>query len=194
MSSLGGSACARLGSYIGSEIGSALLPGAAGAVLGGIIGAIVGQVVDYGIKAAWKHFFGKDDDTARADLVIEVFHFLDLPAYTLIDESVVGSKFRKAALQCHPDTAKVQALTSEVEKDKAKFQWELLRQAKDVALGYLEGQNSFSARCQKMIREKYDPAKRESITFDQLKAALGNNGGFKPTFYFYCTLLQVKSG
>ena len=182
MSSLGGSACARLGSYIGSEIGSALLPGAAGAVLGGIIGAIVGQVVDYGIKAAWKPFFGKDDDTARADLVIEAFHFLDLPAYTLIDESVVGSKFRKAALQCHPDTAKVKALTSEVEKDKAKFQWELLLQARHVVLGYLKGRDSVSARCQNMIREKYDPAKRENITFDQLKASLKDNGMFEPNF------------
>ena len=183
MSSLGGSSCARLRKSIGSAIGSAV-GGNAGGFIGGIIGAIVGLAVD-GVKKAAKYFFGKDEDAAKAEIVIEAFHFLDLPAYESINESVVGSKFRKAALQCHPDTAKVQALTSEVEKDKAKFQWELLRQAKDVALGYLQGQDSFSARCQKMIREKYDPAKRENITFDQLKAPLKDNGVFEPKFYSY---------
>ena len=160
---------------VGSAIGGIAGAGVIGAFIGGIIGAIAGQVVVYGIK----YFLEKDEDAARAEIVIEAFHFLDLPAYESIDKSVVGSKFRKAALQCHPDTAKVQALTSEVEKAKAKFQWELLRHAKDVALGYLEGQDSFSARCQKMIREKYDPAKRENIAFDQLKASLEDNGVFE---------------
>ena len=187
VSSLGGSSCARLGKSIGSAIGSAV-GGNAGGFIGGIIGAIVGLAVDHAKKAVVeygiKYFFGKDEDAAKAEIVIEAFHFLDLPAYESINESVVGSKFRKAALQCHPDAAKVQALTSEVEKDKAKFQWELLRHAKDVALGYLEGQDSFSARCQKMIREKYDPAKRENITFDQLKASLEDNGKFEFIDYF----------
>ena len=189
--SLGNSACARLKKYTGSVVGSAIggiASGVIGAFIGGINGAIAGQVVVYGIK----YFLEKDEDAARAEIVIEAFHFLDLPAYESIDKSVVGSKFRKAALQCHPDTAKVQALTSEVEKAKAKFHWELLRQAKDVALSYLQGRDSFSVRCQKMIREKYDPAKRENITFDQLKASLGNNGGFEPTFYFHCPYCKLK--
>ena len=184
VTSLGDTTCAQLKEYIGPAVGSAIggiAGGVIGAFIGGIIGAIAKQVVEYGIK----YFLEKDEDAARAEIVIEAFHFLDLPAYESIDKSVVGSKFRKAALQCHPDTAKVQALTSEVEKAKAKFQWELLRQAKDVALSYLQGRDSFSVRCQKMIREKYDPAKRENITFDQLKAPLKDNGVFEPKFYSY---------
>jgi len=116
---------------------------------------------------------------ARADLVVEAFYFLDLPRLELIDETVVKSKYRKAAVQCHPDSAKVIALTSEEDKAKASLKWQLLQHAKDVALGYLEGQDNFTRRCQNRIREKFDPTKHENLTFETLKKHLdqGTIGG-----------------
>jgi len=167
---LGSAVCSSIGAWLGS------LGGPIGTIIGGVIGAILGGFVNhYARKRVGKYYFDLEEDTARAEIVIEAFYFLNLPLPHMIDESVVGSHFRKAALQCHPDTAKVQAMTSKDEKAKAKFQWELLRHARDVALGYVKEEESFSARCHEMIKKKYDPAKKAHITFDQLKASLGSH-------------------
>lgn len=165
---------ANLGSFgcatIGTLIGTAILPGV-GTLVGGVIGAIVGGGVNYVTRKKMKAYFDRDEDFARADLIVEAFYFLELPAYHLINESVVAAAFRQKALDCHPNSPKVIAMDQEG-KEGAKFQNELLAHSKDVAQSFLQNRKNFSDQCKQRIMENYDPNNKENLTFDKLKKHL----------------------
>ena len=133
---------------IGAAIGTAILPG-----LGTIVGVVIGSLVAAGANFISRKIVAiafDDEPAQRAGLVIEAFHLLELPAYHLITEKVVAATFRKQALECHPDSARVQA-KDQVEQAKAKIHWQLLQHAKDVALGFLQKKNDFSVRAKDII-------------------------------------------
>jgi len=164
--SLSSFACAT----IGSVIGSAIVPGL-GTFIGGVIGALVGAVAGYTARKLVEWGFDYDEDSKRADLIIEAFHFLDLPAFHLINERVVEQSFRKLALECHPDSVRVKARDAR-ERSIAEVQWQLLQHAKDVALGYFMNKHCFSQRCKTTIKKKYDPLNRDTATFNELNDSL----------------------
>ena len=109
---------------IGAAIGTAILPGL-GTIVGGVIGFLVGAGANFISRKIVAIAFD-DEPAQRAGLVIEAFHFLELPAYHLITEKVVAATFRKRALECHPDSARVQA-KDQVEQAKADMHWQLLQ-------------------------------------------------------------------
>ena len=160
-------ACATIGTLIGTAVGG---PGL-GTFIGGVIGAIVGGVAGYTGRVMVEWGFDYDEDSKRSDLIIEAFHFLDLPAFHLINEKVVEQSFRKMALECHPDSVRVKARDAR-ERSIAEIQWQLLQHAKDVALGYFKNKHCFSQRCKDSIKKKYDPRDRETATFNDLKDSL----------------------
>ena len=151
-------------------IGTAVLPGI-GTIVGGLIGAIVGVGVDYIARHLVEWGFGYYEHAKRASLVVEAFHFLELPGYHLISVKVVEARFRKLALECHPDSPRVQAKDAEGQAI-AELQWELLQHAKDVALGYLKNEDKFSRRCRDTIQKNYKTENRETCTFNQLRESL----------------------
>ena len=159
-------ACATAGTVIGTAVG-----GPVGAFVGGVLGAIVGLVASYCSRRVVEWAFDYDEDSKRADLIIEAFHFLDLPALHLISEGVVEQSFRKLALECHPDSVRVQARNA-MGREIAKIEWQLLQHAKDVSLGYFKNKHCFSPRCKKAIQTKYDPNSRNTTTYHSLKDSL----------------------
>ena len=108
---------------IGAAIGTAILPGVY-TIVGGVIGSLVGAGANFISRKIVAIAFD-DEPAQRAGLVIEAFHFHELPAYHLITEKVVAATFRKRALECHPDSARVQA-KDQVEQAKAEMHWQLL--------------------------------------------------------------------
>ena len=162
--------CATIGSLIGTAVGG---PGL-GTFVGGVIGAIVGGVAGYTSRIIVEWTFDYDEDSRRSDLIIEAFHFLDLPALHLINEKVVEQSFRKIALECHPDSVRVRARDAR-ERSIAEVQWQLLQHAKDVALGFLKNKHYFSQRCKEAIKKKYDPRERDMATFNDLLDSLEEN-------------------
>lgn len=158
---------------LGAFLGSLVLPGL-GTMIGGIIGGLIGAVVSYGARKHVEWGFDWDEDRKRADIVVEAFHYLELPKYSLIDDSIVRSCYRKKALQCHPNSQRVVAMDP-LEKATAKVEWELLEHSKDVALGYYKDEQYFSRSCKKRIRDLYNPNNRSSVTFELLRANLTQN-------------------
>ena len=122
-----------------------------------------------------------DEPAQRAGLVIEAFHFLELPAYHLITEKVVPATFRKHGLECHQDSARVQA-KDQVEQAKAEIHWQLLQHAKDVALGFLQNKNDFSVRAKNIIERMYDAKNKNMTTFTKLRKSLDSPKTTKTEF------------
>ena len=152
------------------SFGSQAIGAAIGTIVGGVIGSLVGAGANFISRKIVAIAFD-DEPAQRAGLVLEAFHFLELPAYHLITEKVVAAMFRKHALECHPDSARVQA-KDQVEQAKAEIHWQLLQHAKDVALGFLQNKNDFSVRAKNIIEKKYDAKNRNMTTFAKLRESL----------------------
>ena len=163
-----------IGSALGAFIGSLILPGL-GTIIGGVLGALAGGAANKALREVVKWGFDYNEDSKRADLIVEALHFLDLPVFSLINEDVICSSFRKKSLSCHPDSTQVIAMDDD-HKDVAKIQWQLLQHAKDVALIFYKNKHQFPEKCKENVKEKYDKEKREDkiVTFNRLRESLEN--------------------
>ena len=172
---LGSFGLGMAGSTIGFKIGAAiapftgpLAPGViiAGGAIGGVIGAICGQI--FGEKAfQWIAekipWLGEEEDDEQAKVVtfVESMLILEVPLLILdeVDEEVVHRRFRRKALQCHPD--RLPANANDEDKKIAYLNWYALEMARDMLLKYCEDPSMLYSSLKKKIKKFYRKYSKE---------------------------------